>query len=324
MPLREPFQIGTPTKTMDDTWLQVSDESFLEMERKCNMDETLRATDRPESFEETQLFDIDPPSEFWNQTIPTFDILDRTASQQIAASEEHSLSTDSSTAMHIRRPSTIVEETSSQMSSSTASVASSLSSSVKSRILAEQKSVNDCGSPKSEHNSTNSSSSFRSTTDDLIDTLSIKKRKYKFFADEEITPKVTLSKSVSVRPNMPCITPSTVTKRARPLYLQDSKTNTPDSKQSSNQGTPIMGTPCNTNRQFNDTLEAIDFMIEEGKRQEEAKKNTTIAPTPLFSCKRSRVLNELAAAEMASFSRRGPLIDLMGSPNMDRSPTYKK
>lgn len=303
MPQRQPFQFGTPTKSMDDTWLQVSDESFLEMERKCSLDATVIAA-KPESFEETQLFDIDPPSELWNQTLPSFSALDKTTSPDTTEANMHA----------IRRPSTIVEETSSQMSSM--NKADSMASSKNSSIGSDT--VGRAGT-QSEHSSKNTSGSFKSAVDDFSDSLRVTKRKYKFFEDEEATPKVNIRGD---RTPLYSQSPSTLTKRNRIFFANSSNTNTPESTRSHDDDE--YRTPCNANRQFNDTLEAIDFMIEEGKRQEISKKSSTVAPTPLFSCKRTRVLNELAAVEMASFSRRGPLIDLMGSPNAERSPVINK
>lgn len=302
LPCTPKFQIGTPTKTMDESWLQVSDESFLEMERQCNMDATMKV-EKPASFDETQLFDVDPPSEFWNSTIQqSFAVADQTPSE---ASEN--------SVLVVRRPSTIVEETSSQMSSMNR-VNTTTSSTSSSIVTANNEShiVN-------RNNSTTSSGSFKSAANDFSDSLRLAKRKYRFFEDEEATPKVTVNSERST-----VLTPSpidTVTKRRRPFFTT-SNTNTPESKRPLDD-TDDDRTPCNTNRQFNDTLEAIDFMLEEGKRREDAKKNATIAPTPLFSCKRTRVLNEMATTEILSFSRRGPLIDLMGTPNTDRKPVTK-
>lgn len=321
--------LGTPTNRIDETWCQVSDESFLEMERQCDFETTIRkgnnTNDNLPTFDETQLFDVDPPSEFWNQTNPSLDKISPDSSQEITPV--------------VWRPSTIIEETSSQMSSmnkgdsvSSTSAVSATSAPVAAIANVAPNEISDDGHKKnlsiSSTNSTNSSGSYKSATDILTDSLRVTKRKYKFFEDMENDSTPIASHRRQDNPN----------NGSNRRFFNNSNSNSPmmrtgvktpvtlrklDERKSSEKN--CWGdTPKRNNSQFNDTLEAIDFIIEEGKRHEDARNNTTIAPTPLFSCKRTRILNELAAVEMASFSRRGPLIDLMASPNSDNNTTAKK
>lgn len=322
------YMLATPTKRADETWCQVSDESFLEMERQCNFDTTIKCAntrDDSSTFEETQLFDVDPPSEFWDQTIPSNRITPDNSQEMAPA---------------IWRPSTIIEETSSQMSSMNKgdSVSSTSASSSISAPAATKPNTSSTDNADGDHkktlsystnstNSTNSSGSFKSATDHFSDSLRVTKRKYKFFEDAENDSTPIASHR---RPNQP----ASVSNRRffnksnsnSPLLRTDVKTPVTVRKiydRTSSEKKYTSDTPRRNNNQFNDTLEAIDFFIEEGKRCEDAKNNTTIAPTPLFSCKRTRLLNDMAAVEMASFSRRGPLIDLMASPNSDKNPLVK-
>lgn len=52
-----------------DNWLGVSDESFLEQERLCQLESPLHAADDVAAADETMLFDVEAPTALWDDTI---------------------------------------------------------------------------------------------------------------------------------------------------------------------------------------------------------------------------------------------------------------
>lgn len=318
--LKEPNRFDSPVCLPDETWCQVSDESFLEMEQKCNMETTINCS-QASSVNETLLFDVDPPSEFWNQTMdPSLAIQSPPENMQ------------DSKPMVVWRPSTIIEETSSQMSSLNKGNDGSTSSKGNDSSSTAINNQND-----SKKSSNSSSGRSKSSLGDVDDMFKVTKRKYKFFADENDatpTPRYRSKENTTATPlkmfelDNPAsgnlITPVSV-KFGTPA---NSNLDTPTASHLSDdsQFTPADKRHCDSRRRhdrFNDTLEAIDFFIEEGKRQEDSKSNVSIAATPLFSCKRTKILNQFAAEQMATFPRRGPLINLMSPPRSDQSPVDK-
>lgn len=324
-------EFNNSTCLANESWCQASDESFLEMERKCNMEATINCS-HASSVNETMLFDVDPPSEFWNQTINP-SLADKTSPESI----------DISKSLIGWRPSTIIEETSSQMTS----LNKDSDASTTSKSNETSKVVN------SDRKERRKSSGSKSELGDLDEMFKATKRKYKFFADEMVatpTPKSHFKENTQLKNKLDNnLSSPSRSKFATPVIIKfdtpvNGKLNTPrrisvdtpvktkiftpntPNSDDDNQMTPSDKRHCNGLRKrenFNDTLEAVNFFIEEGQRQEDLKNNVSIAATPLFSCKRTKILNQFAAEQMAAFPRRGPLINLMPSPNVGKTPADK-
>lgn len=288
------LDISVSPPQLDDTWCQVSDDSFMKMEQQCDLDTTKMPPSRISyntSKDETQLFDIDPPSELWNDSV------------SVTSIKENQFSIDSIQQIETGRPSTIIEETSSQMSSLNrgSDISTECSSKRNSEAICEDNSGTE--------------TAILQPAKRMINSLGITKRKYKFFTDENEKPEL----------------------KRKEIANGDDKSNSVDSLAfesfensvniSTNSRDEDENIANNGANGFNNTLEAIDFFIEEGRRRADCENNASTSPnsfstvssvpSSIFSCKRTKLLNELAGVELGTFSRRGPLIDLMESPIKD-------
>lgn len=319
-----------PTRKANKSFCDVSDDSFLEMERLCNEEKYNQSP----SINETLLFDIEPPTNLWEDSsifLPTVNNI-QNQSKSVYASPAKMFGP--------ARPSTIIEERSSQFTtendrtekssnSTTNSTSSSDPPSTMSASSAQSltsASILDTSIPVLEPSNTSTSSLEKIPNNKSLDvdkfgelpkfssknaakrreTLVFKKKRYKFFKDE-----------VDVKPSTPII-------------------NRMDSIQNENLidlDSPAVDQSVQKN-DFNDTLEAVDYFIEEGRRLLENQKtpfcdrgnqSTTpsILETPFLSCKRTRILSEMSAIEGFPIAKRGPLFDLL-SPDKNDSPIVKK
>lgn len=319
-----------PIRKQNKSLCDVSDDSFLEMERRCNEDESNKSP----SINETLLFDIEPPSNLWDQSsFFNLPMLNNIQSQQ------NTINASPAKLFGPIRPSTIIEETSSQFSaeneqtgrsSSSNSTSASISSTSTSNLqslspAASSLSVLDGSIPesKSSNKSTMPPELFTSTTTKAErlpefksnnvrkrETMIFKKKHYRFFSDENDSK----THSNLNTPRMSHIE----TIQNENLIDLDS---------------PLVNKSIKKN-EFNDTLEAVDYFIEEGRRRLENDKtpfcdrgnhnNTrSILETPFLSCKRTRILSEMSTIESFPIAKRGPLFDLL-SPNKTDSPIVKK
>lgn len=272
-----------------------TDDSFLELERQCNLEDKkeqlLNAND-------TLLFDVEPPTDLWNQTVNQTSMMPilETSQQSDDSEIEESIEIPPIKYIGMIRPSTIIEETSSQMESSSKNN-SSLQS--KSSSISTNDATNE--SFKSFESSTNNSDltmsdqntskSKRFARQSRRETFAFKRRNYTFFPDENLDP----------------INESNVSNAENSTANEISAN---ESMVESSQ-TPKVG-----GDQFNDTLEAMDYFLEKGRQLIEqtpvAKRDNlqrSVMETPLFSCKRKRMLDEMASVEMMPLPKRGPLID---------------
>lgn len=304
--------------------LSVSDDSFLALERQCNMDDK---RDRILNANDTLLFDVEPPSELWNQSIVNQSIAmshgmlekvqeedeeeDKTYEEEVKTDEEDSIEISPMKYVALTRPSTIIEETSSQMESSSKTTicsnnSSANASATKSTLYATA-STNDsiqdlsnksCDTSDGNNSVTKDATPLRQQNSQIKKverqrrgTFAFKRANYTFFPNDNLDSisECTQSFSENVEPETP---------RKDLLDLQNSpKTpSTPD--------------------HFNNTLERVDYLLEKGKQIVEetpAAKRTShqqsFLETPLFSCKRKRLLSEMASIEMLPLPKRGPLID---------------
>lgn len=310
--LENSMRISGDTSTdLDDG----ADDSFLAIERQCHLEEQRQRILEAEA-NNTVLSDIEPPSELWEDSL-----MAQPPVRQHLRNANDFVHMSPMRMVGVMRPSTIVEETSSQCNStaensqnsmnkkesesslntqsSTPSSVIYLSSSENSMVekisplkLVEANSSSECLVPKP----------FEARK--KRETMVFTRRKYKFFKDEN-------EQSTPLVVNVPPKVPATVT--GDRISLDE----------------PSLITFNTPNRdQFNDTIEAVEFFMERGKRlleqtpQAKLGVNRTLLETPLFSCKRSRILSEMAATEMQPIPKRGPLLDLYSSP--DLSPSTPK
>lgn len=364
-------------KEINKSWNNLSgdEDSFLALERQCNMDDK---KERLLNANDTMLFDVEPPSELWNQTVNqslTIDTLDY-------SNDEETIEISPVTYVGLTRPSTIIEETSSQMDSSSKNSSSSTTNTAtksslyatasminESSAAAKESSIKSCGASfnrsqtaKTEPSSSLSSSSLYSLSSSSLSkisplssqnvqtstkderqrrgTFAFKRANYTFFPNENLDPinesecliednDVSNSKSVRVQhvetpKNLRSKTPIKASE-IRKKDLVDLDFSTPPN---SNPATKLVtaeveATDANDNNgddkdQFNNTLERVDYLLEKGKQIFEetpiAKRSRdnhhqSMFETPLFSCKRKRLLSEMASMEMLPLPKRGPLID---------------
>lgn len=297
--------------------LSVSDDSFLALERQCNMDDK---RDRLINANDTLLFDVEPPSELWNQTINQ-----SIAATQLEQVQEEEEDDDDDTIeispvkyIGLIRPSTIIEETSSQMESSSKNTIYSNNSSnnslpTKSSLYATA-STNDSFKDLSASSCDTSNDSKSDKTGPTVTplrqqsskmkkierqrrgTFAFKRANYTFFPDDHLG-----CINESVQSNDENIEPAETPKKHDLLNFQT---------------TPKSPSDEPDEDQFNNTLERVDYLLEKGKQIVEetpvSKRNShhqSFLETPLFSCKRKRLLSEMASIEMLPLPKRGPLID---------------
>lgn len=271
-----------------------SEDSFLALERQCNLEDK---KERIINANDTLLFDVEPPADMWNETVNQTSMMPilETSQQSEEEEEENDITQESfeiSPCKYIGliRPSTIIEETSSQMESS------SKNSSKSSSINTTEPTNESFKSFESSANDSTLSIPCNSKTkkaerQSRRETFAFKRRNYTFFPDENLEP---IDETGSILEN-------TENDGSRSNLL-DFEPDTPE-------------TPDNQKDQFNDTLEAMDHFLEKGRQLIEqtpiSKRNNlqrSVMETPLFSCKRKRILDEMAM-EMLPLPKRGPLID---------------
>lgn len=312
-------------KNPNKSFCDASDDSFLEMERQCNLEESSASP----SINETLLFDIEPPSNLWEQS-SCFNLP--------ALSNIRSLPTHTEEPFRLGHPSTIIEETSSQFSienDKTGRSSNVISTSVSSSSLSSSSAsvTQSASSSVVSNESTNTSNSWVTPPLSLNlvknktvpneekqpkvhepkmdylkakrrETLVFKKKNYKFFTDEQ-----DLKTNLKANTKMPQLTESAN------LIVLDS---------------PAVDKSVQKNN-FNDTLEEMDYFIEEGRRmleneetpvcdRENRQNFRSYSETPFLSCKRTRILSEMSGIETLPIAKRGPLFDL-SSPN---SPMVEK
>lgn len=289
----------------------VSDDSFLEMERMCNQEDRRFLS----SADETLLFDIEPPSELWEQSsFLTLPAVNNVKNQPMLVENSPVK------AMGLIRPSTIIEETSSQfsvenhdsvdtkkspwpasssLSSSTSTDLSTTSSVITAKSFVEPEVI------YVDNNEMKDKPPRKLENYKKRETMVFKKRKYKFFADEDGTVK---EETFGSNAKTPTVKRADVVKESENLIDFESPATNKDKTQ------------------FNDTLEAMDFFLEEGRRILETEKtpfcdranqnNTSsrsMIDTPFLSVKRKRILSEMSATPGA---KRGPLFEFL-SPSDD-------
>lgn len=299
---------------------EVADDSFLEIERQCLFEEQRQRMLEAEA-DNTILSDIEPPPELWEDSL-----IAQVPSVQQLRTNDDIIHLSPMRMVGAMRQSTIVEETSSQCNStgensqnstkpdaagnSKKSLSSSSSSSDSTIFLSStENSMIEKISPLKLVEEVSPSECIPPTSSEVRrkrDTFVFKKRKYKFFKDEneQTAPLVVIDS-----PKTPAIqTKDLISLEKSPCI--------------------VSGTPSRD--QFNDTIEAVEFFMEKGKQllertpQMKSGANRTMLETPLFSCKRSRILSEMAAAEMLPIPKRGPLIDLYSSPDTPATPNARK
>lgn len=298
------------------------DDSFLEMERQCQLDEQRQRLLEAE-VNNTLLADIEPPPELWEDSL-----LGQSTSLQHSHNDDNSVQLTPMRMVGLTRPSTIVEETSSQCNSTgeksqnyshknvSENRSRSLQSSTSTHFLSmSDNSIIEIISPSNlaqDNQSIECDAETSTEAKNKRETI-FKKRKYKFFKEENDRPN-----------SLAGIEPSDV-------GIESPQTPAIDkTKMISLEQSPFIACETPERDQFNDTIEAMDFFIEKGKRLLErtpqAKIGTipTNLETPLFSCKRTRILSEMAAAEMQPIPKRGPLLDLYFSPDTTANPNANK
>lgn len=292
--------------------LSTGEDSFLAMERLCNMEDK---KEQMINANDTVLFEVEPPSELWNQTV-------NPNSMNLLPDENETFELSPVKYIGLVRPSTIIEETSSQLNSISKNNNSSASSSTKSINGSSKLLSIDEGSEESNKTTENHIKTLNSIDVQPLkshrrsrrETFAFKRRNYTFFGDENLQA-IDESESYVSRDN-------------------DSEIETPKQKPLSEIQTPKedlieFGDADESNddpQQFNDTMEAVDFFIKKGKKIIEqtpvADRNvfqrSVIMETPLFSCKRKRILSEMANTELLPLPKRGPLIDFSTPDNSSR------
>lgn len=300
---------------VNKSWNEVSEDedSFLALERQCNMEDKHERLINANA-NDTLLFDIEPPSELWDETInQSLAIANLDKSHD--SGDTNGISLDIRNHFAITRPSTIIEETSSQVDSSTKSSNSSASTNVmfndtgSTVETVKELSIKSCDTTKESNSSSKSSiiSPFgqQNTRVKQIDrqrrgTFAFKRANYTFFPDENLIPineSNTSETTTSVAPVEEVKTP------VQKLINIDSNSAKHKNKTEDDED------------QFNNTLERVDYLLERGKQFLEetpiAKRSmhhNSLLETPIFSCKRKRLLSEMAS-EMLPLPKRGPLID---------------
>lgn len=301
-------------KTNKSLFPDGGDESFLALERQCNVNDKEQRLNVNEN--ETILFDIEPPSELWNQTanlttnttnyndISEDDILNETEDDNLDKTEdenehigEHENGDETIEMSPVKyigliRPSTIIEETSSQFESSSKN---SSKSDTKSSLYKTASTINDSENDElkisCEPTAKMPNEETSRTDRQKRRTFAFKRTNHVFFPDVNLSP---INECAAVYED-----------GKTPIkMLQNNKTNEYDENSIKNED------------QFNNTLERVDFLLEKGKQMIEESANAnrsslhhSLLETPTFSCKRKRLLNEMASMEMLPLAKREPLID---------------
>lgn len=289
--------------------LDSGDESFLEMERQCQLEERRQRMLEAEA-NNTCLLDIEPPPELWEDSIVA-----QIPVLQNLRDDDDSVQLSPMRMVGLLRPSTIVEETSSQCNSTGEN---STNKNVSENSLESKSSKSPVDASSSENSIVEKISPLKLVQEtppppkqDIVltasavrkrrETLMLMRRQYKFFDDENNAPSSPLPGTNSPR------TPPT--KRKDLISFEKthvSEYNTPGGDQ------------------FNDTIERVEYFMKRGQElmspQAKSIANRTVLDTPMFSCKRTRKLNEIAAAEMQPIPKRGPLFDFSSPPDTAVTP----
>lgn len=304
-------------KSLNDS--SYADDSFLALERQCNLEDK---KERIMNANDTLLFDVEPPAELWNQTvnqtsmIPIFEVSqeikdeenkENETSEPVAETSEETIEISPVKYIGMIRPSTIIEETSSQMESSNKNNSSSMASKTSSNSSTAESfnsfenSADDSGS-----NMFKRSNLIKSRRQSRRETFAFKRRNYTFFPEDNLNR---IDESASFSEDMENEEDCDLLK-FEPNSTKDETNNEQD--------------------QFNDTLEAMDYFLEKGRQLNEqtpaAKRNNlqrSVIETPLFSCKRKRLLDEISMMEAMPLPKRGPLIDFT-TPEILNQPRTSK
>lgn len=289
---------------VNKSWNELSDceDSFLALERQCNMDDK---REQLMNANDTLLFDIEPPTELWNQTINqsiAIANLDNTQSENRDDVLDETV--EISAAIRIS-PSVFIEESVANIESPKENSSSSATTSLLSETASTVKevSVKSCDTSKEQKSTSSNDSQIKPLQPNSHitkenrqrrGTFAFKRANYTFFPDENMMP-IDESSSISGETSVVIDTPT------KPLV--DIET------------TPSRATSENDEDQFNNTLERVDFLLEKGKRileetpiSKRSVHHNSLLETPIFSCKRKRLINEMAM-EMLPLPKRGPLID---------------
>ncbi|XP_055303389.1 uncharacterized protein LOC129569026 [Sitodiplosis mosellana] len=314
---------------VNKSWRDVSGEdSFLAMERQCNMEDK---TERIINANDTLLFDIEPPAELWNQTVnqsDTVEGLDKSKDKNDYKDEYDEEKDDGDETIEISpvkyigliRPSTIIEETSSQLDSYNKNGSTLLSTK---SSLYETASINESVNGNSSKSIDDLSVDGKSSATDVVQLIkndgieSDSKKENGSNANHEDAIASPFDKQCAERQ-----------RRGTFAFKRDNYTFFPDQnlepidESGANRSLIDFGAKSKDDNsienedQFNNTLERVDYLLERGKQIWEetpiAKRSThhqSLMETPLFSCKRKRLLNEMASIEMLPLAKRGPLID---------------
>lgn len=270
-----------------------ADDSFLALERQCNMEDKLVSDDA----NDTLLFDIEPPSELWNQTVNQSSSISQLNRTQDEYNEDGTIEISPVKYIGLIRPSTIIEETSSQFESSSKTASSLATKS----SLYETASTNEAEellieSVASERVDNAEPLLPEENTHKLSDrqrrgTFAFKRADYTFFPAESLDA---INENTS--------------------YSKDASINTPlkNNKIPSKEEIDNDSKSEDDEDQFNNTLERVEYLLEKGKQILEetpiAKRSIhqSFLETPHFSCKRKRLLNDMASIEMFPLSKRAP------------------
>lgn len=320
--LENSMMFSKQNKSWND--LSGGEDSFLALERQCNMDDK---RERLLNANDTLLFDIEPPSELWNQTVnQSLTIAALNQSQD----EDDTIEISPVKYIGMIRPSTIIEETSSQFESSSKNCSASTSA-TKSSFYATasiDESFKDCSAKSCDYSMSSKTSQTNPKVSPLSQqnsqismgerqrrgTFAFKRANYTFFPNENLEP---INESASFSEEL-CTESSNNLNVETPKHpkLELPVIATPKKELLASETDAKAAHTEDGEDQFNNTLERVDYLLEKGKQILEetpvAKRSIhhqSMLETPLFSCKRKRLLNEMASIEMLPLPKRGPLID---------------
>lgn len=319
----------------------VGDDSFLALERQCNMEDK---RERLLNANDTILFDVEPPSELWNQTINQSLTVANLGQTQ---DENETIEISPIKYIGLMRPSTIIEETSSQFDSSSKNSNTSITNKSSLYATASENESNKESSAKSCDIFNNSKSNSKSQVSPLSQqnppankverqrrgTFAFKRANYTFFPNENLESIDESASSVRIDspPNIIKTDTPKISKfdklTPNPKQIDTLKSDFLDFETNSKDG-------CNEDEpdQFNNTLERVDYLLEKGRQmleetpvaqQRSHHHHHSMLETPLFSCKRKRLLSEMASIEMQPLPKRGPLIDFSTPEVINQSRTSK-
>lgn len=322
------MMFGKVNKSWND--LSEGEDSFLALERQCNMEEK---HERLKNANDTLLFDVEPPSELWNTTVnQSLAIIDLDKSKD----GDDTIEISPTMQIGITRPSTIIEETSSEIDSTTKSASFTSSSCTKSSFddtdsTVKEVSTKSCDTSKESNSSQvkilsplgQKNAPVQKVERQRRGTFAFKRANYTFFPDENLMPinESETSNSITSESSASVTDTSTVEAKTPVKTLIDFETISKSAKNKDKNE--------DDEDRFNNTLERVDYLLEKGKQILEetpiAKRSShhnSLLETPLFSCKRKRLLSEMAS-EMLPLPKRGPLIDF-STPEVTNQSRFSK